>query len=159
MLTVIGCGNIHRSDDGVGVVVAQRLRQALARTPSAPARAIVAGANGIEVMLEARGSEALLVIDACRGGGAAGTIRVLSGAQLVEERRPTFSMHDFRWTQALALGRRVLGDAFPPEVTVWLVEAGCLDVGVELSPAVASAADALCERALALVAEMRSDAG
>jgi Ni,Fe-hydrogenase maturation factor len=33
MLTIIGCGNLNRNDDGVGVIIAQRLQQYLAQNP------------------------------------------------------------------------------------------------------------------------------
>ncbi len=33
MLTIIGCGNLNRSDDAVGVIIAQRLQKYLAENP------------------------------------------------------------------------------------------------------------------------------
>ncbi len=159
MLTFIGCGNVHRSDDGVGVAVVQRLRVELGHEAPAWVRIVEAGTSGVEAMLEARGSRSLVVVDACRGGGEPGTIVRLAADQLAEARRPTFSMHDFRWPQALALGRRLLGQAFPAHVEVWLVEAERLDIGGELSSEVAKAVAQLCRRAHSLIAESAADAG
>ncbi|MFM6344532.1 MAG: hydrogenase maturation protease, partial [Dolichospermum sp.] len=49
--------------------------------------------------------------------------------------------HDFRWDHALAAGRKIFGDDFPQEVTVYLIEAANLDLGLELSPVVRRSAD------------------
>ena len=41
----------------------------------------------------------------------------------------------------MAAGRKIFGDDFPQEVTVYLIEAGNLDLGLELSPVVRRSAD------------------
>lgn len=153
MLTIIGCGNLNRSDDGVGVVVVQRLLRRLERHPVPGVRAFDSGTGGMEVMFHARGSDALLVLDACLSGADPGTIYDVPGDELQEDHDPTFSLHDFRWQHALGAGRRIYKDDFPSEVKVWLVEAKTVALGLELTPAVAEAADRLYERALAYAAD------
>ena len=54
---------------------------------------------------------------------------------------PSYNLHDFRWDNALAAGRKIFKDDFPQEVTVYLIEAENLGFGLELSPAVQRAAD------------------
>ena len=54
MLVVIGCGNSNRSDDGVGVFVAQALLQHLQSKPRSDVRVFDAGTGGMEVMFLAR---------------------------------------------------------------------------------------------------------
>ncbi|MDE5078501.1 MAG: hydrogenase maturation protease, partial [Trichodesmium sp. St2_bin6] len=49
---------------------------------------------------------------------------------------PSYSLHDFRWDNALAVGRKIFREDFPEDVTVYLIEAENLDFGLELSPVV-----------------------
>lgn len=153
MLTIIGCGNLNRSDDGVGVVVAQRLAHRLARHPVPGVQVFDCGTAGIEVMFKARGSSALLVIDACESGSEPGTLFEAPGEELASKREPSHSLHDFRWDHALHAGKKIFGEAFPSDVTVLLVEAATTTYGLELSETVAATAERAYQRALALVAE------
>lgn len=153
MLTVIGCGNLNRSDDGVGVRVAKRLRERLDRHPVPGVRAFDCGTAGMEVMFAARGSDALLIVDAAVTGAEPGTIYDVPGAELEALPEPSLSLHDFRWQHALGAGRKIFREAMPEDVRVWLIEAKSVELGLELSPEVAAAEDQVFERLLAAVAE------
>jgi len=152
MLGIIGCGNLNRSDDGVGVVVAQRLAERLRRHPVPHVKVWDCGTAGMDVMFAARGSDALVVIDASRSGSEPGAIHDVPGDVLAQEKDPGYSLHDFRWDHALFAGRKIWKDAFPSDVRVWLVEAKSIALGTELSPEVARAADVLYQRALSVAA-------
>ena len=141
MLTVIGCGNSNRCDDGVGVFVAQSLQRRLAERPRANVRVFDAGTGGMEVMFQARGARKLVIVDAARSNSAAGAIFRVPGAELAAEHEPAFTLHDFRWDHALAAGRRIFGDAFPADITVYLIEALSVDFGLALSAPVRKSAD------------------
>ncbi len=145
MLTVIGCGNTNRTDDGVGVCVVRRLQALTARAGSRGVRIVDAGISGVEAMLEAVGSTALVFVDANSGGGAPGTIVELRGEQIEETGSGGVSLHDFRWDHALRLGRELYKDAIPDDVTVYLIEAATVDYGTELSAPVAAAADTVVD--------------
>lgn len=140
MLTVIGCGNANRSDDGVGVFVAQTLLRRLRDHPREDVRVFDAGTGGMEVMFQARGASRLIVVDAQQPGEAPGAIYRVPGEQLAVDHAPALTMHDFRWDHALAAGRRIFRDDFPGDVTVYLIEAANLDLGLELTPAVRASA-------------------
>lgn len=47
----------------------------------------------------------------------------------------------FRWQHAIATGRKIFQQDFPPSVTVYLIEAENLGLGLDLSPSVQRAAD------------------
>lgn len=141
MLTIIGCGNLNRSDDAVGVIIAQGLQQYLAQNPHPKIRVFDCGTAGMEVMFQARGSEKLIILDASCTGSEAGAIFKVPGKELEALPEPSYNLHDFRWDHALAAGRKIFGDDFPQEVTVYLIEAGNLDLGLELSPVVRRSAD------------------
>ncbi|MFN5953305.1 MAG: hydrogenase maturation protease [Dolichospermum sp.] len=141
MLTIIGCGNLNRSDDAVGVIIAQGLQQYLAQNPHPKIRVFDCGTAGMEVMFQARGSEKLIILDASCTGSEAGAIFKVPGNELEALPEPSYNLHDFRWDHALAAGRKIFGDDFPQEVTVYLIEAANLDLGLELSPVVRRSAD------------------
>ncbi len=146
MLTVIGCGNINRMDDGAGVQAARRINALLDADSRSRVRVIDAGTSGIDAMLEAAGSSALIYIDACISDADPGSVRKLSGAEVGQARHRGVSLHDFRWDHAWRLGRELFKDSFPEDVTVFLVEAESVEFGVELSPAVDAAVDDVVRR-------------
>ena len=141
MLAVIGCGNSNRSDDGVGSFVARSLRQHLLSNPRDDVRVFDAGTGGMDVMFQARGADKLIVIDASQSGSPAGAIFEVPGAELQRDYSPSLSLHDFRWDHALAAGRLIFREQFPSDVSVFLIEAQSLALGLELSAPVRDAAE------------------
>jgi hydrogenase maturation protease len=140
-LCIIGCGNSTRSDDGVGVYIAQRLRRVLALAPQPGVQVFDAGTGGMDVMFQARGARRLLLVDAARSGAEAGAIFRVPGEELASVPDAGFSLHDFRWQHALTAGRKLFGVDFPRDVTVYLIEAESLAFGLALSAVVARAAE------------------
>jgi hydrogenase maturation protease len=151
MLVVIGCGNTNRHDDGVGVFVAQRLLATGVRRDGA-VEIFDAGTNGMDVMFKARGARKLVIVDAARSGSEPGAIFEVPGSELENRPAPSYSLHDFRWDHALYAGRRIWGEEFPRDVTVFLVEALDLGLGLELSAPVARAAAIVEARITAVIA-------
>jgi len=145
MLCVIGCGNSTRSDDGVGVYVAQVLRAQLHEDPKRGVRVFDAGTGGMDVMFQARGASRLIIVDASRSGSEPGAIFKVPGAELASEPDAAFTLHDFRWQHALTAGRKIFGAEFPGDVSVFLIEAESLEFGLELSAAVLRSADRVIE--------------
>jgi hydrogenase maturation protease len=145
MLCVIGCGNSTRSDDGVGVYVAQTLRTQLLEDPKPGVRVFDAGTGGMDVMFQARGASRLIIVDASRSGAEPGAIFTVPGRELESEPDAAFSLHDFRWQHALTAGRKIFGAEFPGDVTVFLIEAKSLSFGLELSAPVRRSGDRVIE--------------
>jgi hydrogenase maturation protease len=152
MLTVVGCGNLVRRDDSVGVRLAQRLASRLADHPIAGVQAIDCGTAGFEVMYRARGSTALVIVDAAQTGAAPGTIYEVPGDVVAAVTMPEVNLHAFRWDHAIGVGRAVYKDEFPADVQVVLIEVADTSYGEELSPAVERAADEVYRRLLDRVA-------
>lgn len=153
MLTIIGCGNSNRSDDGVGVYVVQQLQRWLREAPRQDVRVFDAGTGGMEVMFQARGSTQLLIIDAGSTGVQPGSIYRVPGEQLISEPEPGYSLHDFRWDHALYAGKKIFREQFPSKVTVFLIEAASLDFGLSLTPQVQASAD----RVIGLIRDLIHD--
>ncbi len=134
MLTVIGCGNLNRCDDAVGVMIAQKLQEIFKDKTLDNLRIYDCGTAGMEVMFQARGSTKLIIIDACSTDSEPGTIYKVPGEELEELPEASYSLHDFRWDNALAAGRKIFKEDFPNDVTVYLIEAENLGLGLEISP-------------------------
>ena len=149
-IAVIGCGNPTRGDDGVGPHVVRELSRRGVGGDSR-VRLLDAGTDGMAVMFAARGCRALVLVDAARSGTTPGAVFEVPGKELENRAPPTLTLHDFRWDHALHAGRRMYGEAFPAQVTVFLVEAASTDFGLELSPEVARAAQAVADRVEQLV--------
>lgn len=151
MLTIIGCGNLNRSDDAVGVIIAQRLQKYLAENPHPDVQIYDCGTAGMEVMFQARGSKKLVIIDASSTGSEPGAVFQVPGEELAALPEPSYNLHDFRWDHALAAGRKIFQDDFPQDVIVYLIEAASLDFGLNLSPVVQNAADLVFEKIIKIM--------
>lgn len=99
------------------------------------------GTGGMDVMFQARGADKLVIVDANRSGAEPGAIYQVPGAELAREFAPAYSLHDFRWDHALYAGRKIFGLSFPTDITVFLIEAGQLGYGLDLTEPVRCAAD------------------
>jgi hydrogenase maturation protease len=150
-LTIIGCGNLNRCDDGVGVVIARRLQAAVGREAEDRVRVFDAGTAGMDVMFQSRGCESLIIVDASATGSAPGTVFEVPGEELENAGCASFSLHDFRWDHALYAGRQIFKDEFPEDVRVTLIEAENLGYGWELSAPVAAAAERVTAKLLSEV--------
>ncbi len=145
MLVIIGCGNPNRQDDGVGVYLAQQLITILNADPVAGVRVFDAGTAGMDIMFQARGCDALIIIDANQSSSEPGSIFEVPGIELENIPEPSYNLHDFRWDNALYAGRRIYREQFPTDIAVFLIEAENLDLGLGLSVPVQKAADRVLE--------------
>lgn len=149
MLTIIGCGNPNRSDDGAGVAVVQRLIDRYGGDRAPGARFFDAGTSGMEVMFKARGSSELVVVDASSSNSEPGSIFDVPGEVLANAAAPGHGLHGFRWDHALYAGRMIYGRDFPERVTVYLIERQTLDLGIGLSEPVERAVQRVVQRLMA----------
>lgn len=139
MILIVGCGSTGRSDDGAGPGVISVLRAEGGLACDVGVRLLDAGTDGIAVMLAARGCDQLIVVDACQPLGTPGTIHEVAGKALDGAHMAFANLHDLRWDHALDAGRKIFGEVFPDDVTVFLIEAQTLRPGLDLSPPVKAA--------------------
>lgn len=132
---VVGCGNLLRGDDGVGPVLIRHLWD---RGVPDGARLVDGGTAGMDVGFQMRGAQRVVIVDACVSQGSAGpapgTVYRLPGEELTDlPPLQGLHTHSFRWDHAIPFARWALGDACPTDITVFLIEAGGMELGAELS--------------------------
>ncbi|CAM3391551.1 hydrogenase maturation protease [Hydrogenibacillus schlegelii] len=137
---IIGCGNLLRRDDGVGPTLIRRL---WALGPPSGVRLADGGTAGMDVVFQIQDAKRLIIVDAAKTGAEPGTIFELPGAKAETPPLTAVNLHDFRWDHALAVGRWLLKERFPEDVTIYLIEAKDLEYGVGLSPEVEAAMERL----------------
>jgi hydrogenase maturation protease len=146
---VLGMGNPILSDDGVGLLVADRLRESPLPADVEVALSEVGGLRLLELV---RGFTRVIIIDALRSPAESGR----HPGEVYRYEAKDFkgghrygSAHSIGLDTALEIGHK-LGYDMPAEVTVFAIEAEDVETfGEELSPPVAAAA----ERVFALVRE------
>lgn len=130
-LLVVGCGNLLRADDGVGPILIRHLWDT--GIPS-DVHIVDGGTAGMDVAFQMRGAEKVIIVDAASTGSEPGTVFKVPGPA-VEDLPPLSGLHThmFRWDNALAFARWLLGDDYPADVTVYLIEASDFTPGADLS--------------------------
>jgi hydrogenase maturation protease len=136
---IIGIGNRDRGDDGVGLFVAERLREfglpAIAYEGDPLALAHLWGPD-----------DHVLLIDAVLTGAPPGTLHFSNASEISLSRTPPASSHGFDVAQGIELAR-ILG-RLPASLRVCGIEAECLDMKVGLTPRVREAAAIAIEQIL-----------
>jgi hydrogenase maturation protease len=134
-------GSRYRGDDGVGPVVAERLRLA-------GAAVLDCADEPTRLVGEWDGLETLVVVDAVVTGAPPGTVqRIDAGDGAIPRDLGLASTHAVGVADALALGRAI-GRA-PQRVVVLGVEGAAFGMGEVMTPAVADAIDGVVAAALA----------
>lgn len=140
-IRIIGLGNEFRGDDAVGLMAARRLRE----TIGGRTEVIEADMAGIGLTELMKGAQAVILVDAARGGQDPGTIyRLDASAGPIGGQIFSHSSHTIGISEALELAR-ALG-TLPATVIVYAVEAGNTETGQPLSPPVAEALDQVVQQ-------------
>jgi hydrogenase maturation protease len=146
-VNIVGVGSIVMGDDGVGPAAVERLR---ARGVPEGVRLIDAGLAVSDVLAMLDPAEPLIVIDAVRAGGPAGSLyRIPVDPTKVGEETGAagmVSLHELGVMPALRL-EALAGRPFA-DVTIFGVEPAEVAWGDKLSPAVAGALERVAEAVL-----------
>ena len=153
-VVVIALGNRFRGDDGIGPIVAERLKNNVADRPGGRVDGctIVEGKDDAMALVSAWENAALaVVIDAAVSGGAPGTIRRLeAGVQPLSKDVARCSSHGLGLAEAVELGK-ALGRR-PGRLVIFAVEANTFEQGAAMSPQVAAAVEELVQNIEAEIA-------
>lgn len=84
-IIILGLGNILRKDEGVGVALLEQLKKD-ERLKEIPGMEFIDGGTAsYEALSEIKQDDCLIVIDAVKSGGQAGTMRIMKPGDLQEE--------------------------------------------------------------------------
>lgn len=133
---VLGVGNILLSDEGFGVRVAEALSQRF-RFPDA-VEVLDGGTLGIELMRFLDGADRLILIDAIHGSEP-GSFRIIQGDDVRLYFQEKVSLHEMGIQEVLA--SLVVMEKPISEIVVIGVVPQSLDIGLDLTPLVASRID------------------
>jgi hydrogenase maturation protease len=143
-VSVIGIGNSIMGDDGVGIHAVLKLREM-----GLPAAVEVfdAGTDAFYALGAMEGKDKAIILDACKGDNAPGTIYRFICDPLHGKWEPAFglSMHGMNFMDIM-----ITSEAFklPPEIVLLGVEPEMIDWSTELSPKVKAVLPMLIEMVL-----------
>lgn len=138
---ILGIGNPIMSDDGIGMRVVRQLADQY-RFPD-DVKLLEGGTLGLNLLSDVLGLERLLVVDAMETGGPPGTLLRLEGSEIPLAFESVFSPHELGLRDLLTVAA-LMGEA-PGEVVLWGIQPERLDMGEDLSPAVAERLGELVE--------------
>jgi hydrogenase maturation protease len=150
---VIGVGNVYRSDDGVGIIVACRLKE------RKPARVTIVEESGEGTALLGRWKDAqgVVLVDAVHSGTTPGTIRRIDArAEPIPARLFHCSSHAFSVAEAVELGRAL--NQLPQQLILYGIEGGNFTAGEGLSVEVEQAVTVVVGRVLDEVHNLQESA-
>lgn len=138
---VIGVGNAFRGDDGLGLIVAQRLREL-----ALPGVTVLEQSGEGAALVESwEDAGRVIVVDAVSSGGKPGTIhRFEAAGQPLPALFSGGSSHAFGLAEAVELARQL--DRLPTSLVIYGVEGKSFDLGTGLSPEVEAVVEVLTEK-------------
>jgi hydrogenase maturation protease len=119
---IMGFGNPVRSDDGVGVYVAQELIKEMEGNDKV--KVLDMGTSAFEVLFQLRGCEKIILVDAVVNlGQPAGTVFCMPADKVKAaiQEDPLVFLHAMKWDQALSYARKILREDFPDDIIVYLI--------------------------------------
>jgi hydrogenase maturation protease len=145
---ILGIGNIILSDEGVGVRAAEALETAYDIPDDV--EVIDGGTAGMELLGPLTGVDLLLVLDAIKAGRKPGTVVTLVGSEVPVFFRSKLSPHQISICDVLA-GLEFSGEA-PKDLVLIGCEPESLELGLELTPAIAAQVPEMVRIAIAELA-------
>lgn len=132
-ILVLGVGNLLLSDEGVGVHVAQRMMK-MDMPPEV--QVVEGGTDGFGLVNVITEADRMILIDAVKGGGQPGSIYRFE----IEDCPPypdifKTSVHQISILEVINLSSLI---GTTPRTTIIGVEPACIEMGMNLSPAVAA---------------------
>jgi len=138
---ILGIGNLVMSDDGVGVVVVQKLQREY-RLPAGVA-VMDGGTLGLDILPYLENIEQLIVVDALETGQAPGTCVRLAGDEIPLALETKLSPHQMGLKDLLTVSL-LMGHA-PQKMVLIGVQPECIEIGTELTPVVAAQVECMLQ--------------
>jgi len=140
-ILVLGVGNLVMSDDGIGVLVVQKLQREY-RLPS-EVSVMDGGTLGLDILPYLENIERLIVVDALETGKAPGSRIRLMGDEIPLALETKLSPHQMGLKDLLTVSM-LMGHA-PREMVMIGVQPGSIEMGTELTPVVEAQLEPMLE--------------
>ncbi len=134
-ILVMGLGNLVMSDDGLGSRVISELEKRF--VPTDQVSLLDGGTLGLDLLPRLEGIDKLLIIDALQMGAEPGTVFRIEGEEVPRAFANKLSVHQMGLQDLLAVAE--LQGNLPAELVVIGAQSALIEMGMELSPAVAAA--------------------
>ena len=139
-MLIIGCGNRQRSDDGAGILVAERLRELGIEVD-------MRIGDALELIEAWYGADDVILVDAVLTGAPVGTVQAWDGRQPLALVRTNASTHGLGVAEAIELAHIL--DQLPIRLRVYGIEGRRFELGTEISPQVQRAVAEVVGRIIA----------
>jgi hydrogenase maturation protease len=136
-MLVIGCGNRDRSDDGAGVMVAERVREL-------GVKAEICTGESLALIEAWNGADDVVLVDAVVTGAPVGKVWLWDGGQVTTQGSIPISTHGYGVVEAIKLARIL--DRLPKRLRVFGIEGRLFDIGGDISPEVVSAVEEVAQQ-------------
>lgn len=140
---ILGIGNILLKDEGIGVHVANKLKE-MQLPPDV--EVMDGGTLGIDLLFYIEGRKKVIVIDTVTAGEPPGTMYRFTDKDLVMKKSALRSAHGIDFTDVIKAAQ-MLGTK-PEEIVFIGVEPEVIDEGLELSPLLSKRIDPLIKLVL-----------
>jgi hydrogenase maturation protease len=139
---ILGFGNPVRADDGVGCYVIEQLKKNASEFPHISLFDM--GTAAFEILFQLKGHERIIIVDAVLNSGEApGTLFQLPASEVeaavIDD--PMVFLHGLKWDQALSYAKKILQNAYPTDITVFLIAIEDTHLDIGLSETVQKAGD------------------
>ena len=131
-ILVLGVGNLVMTDDGVGVIVVQKLEREYLLPPEVDV--MDGGTLGLDILPRLEGIDKLILVDAVETGKAPGTCIRLAGDEIPFALETKLSPHQMGLKDLLTVSL-LMGHA-PKEMVLIGVQPDSIEMGTELTLAV-----------------------
>ena len=138
---ILGFGNPVRSDDGIGCSVIETLKKSLGDTHP-EITMIDMGTSAFEMLFQLRNHERIILVDGVINTGEPdGTLYRLPAEAVAAsiQDNPMVFLHSLKWDQALSYTKKILGDAYPDDISVYLIAISNTQLEIGISEAVEQA--------------------
>jgi len=134
-ILVLGLGNLVMTDDALG---SQTIRELEMQYQFPEQVSLVDGGTlGLDLLPRLEGIDKLLVIDALQMGAEPGSVFRIEGEEVPRAFANKLSVHQMGLQDLLAVAE--LQGYLPQSLVVWGAQSECIEMGMEMSPAVSGA--------------------
>ncbi|MEM6893152.1 MAG: hydrogenase maturation protease [Bacteroidota bacterium] len=139
---IMGFGNPVRSDDAIGIYVIEELRKSVENVDDVSLFDM--GTAAFEVLFGLKGHDKIILVDAViNTNEPIGTLFKVPAEEVLRapQEDPMVFLHGMKWDQALSYAKKIMGDAYPEDISVYLIAIDNTKLEVDLSRTVKEAGD------------------